>query len=75
MTIWSEYRDFPRPDLRPNKKKDKKGAKTSHIGVDNSHFLVLHFGENFMKIGRKISKLHVFIHIFMQFFMSFYVDN
>ena len=37
-------------------------------------FLVLHFGEHFMKIRTKIPKLqiYVFIHIFMQFFMSFY---
>ena len=47
--------------------------------------LVQHFGENFMKIPRKIAKLqkyenlhknlnekHVFIHIFVQIFMSIY---
>ena len=52
------------------------------------NFLVLHFGENFMKIRTKIEKLKmhenlhktvnenmscfVFIHIFMQIFMSFH---
>ena len=44
------------------------------------NFLVLHFGENFLKIRTKIPKLqmhenfhkHVFIHIIMQIFMSFY---
>ena len=49
------------------------------------YFLVLHFGENFMKIRTKIAKLqmhehlykkcewkHVFIHIFILIFMSFY---
>ena len=49
------------------------------------NFLVLHVGENFMKIQTKIPKLqmheilhknesgkHVSIHIFMHLFMSFY---
>ena len=42
------------------------------------NFLVLYFGENFMKYDKKyqkyrcIQKLHVFIHIFMPHFMSFY---
>ena len=48
------------------------------------NFLVLHFGENIMKIWTTIAKfqmhenLHknvnenIFIHIFVQFFMSFY---
>ena len=46
------------------------------------YFIVLHFGENFLKIQTKLAKLqmhenlhknvNVFIHIFMQIFMSFY---
>ena len=52
------------------------------------NFLVLHFGENDMKIRTKIPKLrmhenlhknvneNVFIHSFMQYFVSFYtVDS
>ena len=53
-------------------------VKTFQNGVYIPNFLVLHLGENFMKILTKIAKLplrenfHVFIHIFMQIFMRFY---
>ena len=58
--------------------------KTSQNGYIITNFLVLHFGENIMKIRTKIPKLQMhkklpinvnekgFIHIFKQFFMNFY---
>ena len=50
---------FPRPDLGPNIgpfpiKNEQKLPKIVNI-IPN--FLVLHFGENFMKIRTKIAKL------------------
>ena len=54
----SNYRDFPRPDLGPNIGlfSTKKWVKVVFI-IPN--FLVLHFGENFMKIRTKIAKLQM----------------
>ena len=76
------YKDFPWPDLGQNivpypsqLKNEQKLPKMVYI-IPN--FLVLHFGENFMKIPTNLAKLqmhenlHVLIHIFMQVFMSFY---
>ena len=51
-------RDFPWPDLGQNTGPFpiQKRAKTSQNSVYNSNFLVLHLGENFMKIQAKIAK-------------------
>ena len=55
------YRDFPRLDLGQNIgpwqfKNEQKIPKMVHI-IPN--FLVLHFGENLMKIQTKIAKLQM----------------
>ena len=52
-----------------------KKAKLSKMVYIIPNYLVLHFGENFMKIRRKIAKLqmHGNLHSFsIQIFMSFY---
>ena len=46
-------RDFPRPNFGP-RKNEQKLPKIEYI-IPN--FLVLQFGEHFMKIGTKIAKL------------------
>ena len=77
QTFFLTVRDFPRPDLRPNIgpfpiQNEQKLPKMVYI-IPN--FLVLHFGENFMKIQTKIAKLqmHENLHkIFVQIFMSFH---
>ena len=80
-------RDFPRPDLGPNIDPFpiQKLAKASQNGVYYSQFIVLHLGENFMKILTKIAKLplhenlhknvneNMFSFTFLcKFFMRFY---
>ena len=81
------HMDFPRPDLGPNISPFPiKNEPKIHKMVDIfPNFLVLHFGESFMKIRTKIAKLqmHENLHknvnenvfsftFFMKFFMSFY---
>ena len=61
LYLRSRVRDFPRPDLGPNMdpfqlKFEQKLPKMVYI-IPN--FLVLHFGENFMKIQTKIVKLQM----------------
>ena len=71
------------PDLGPSIApcKFKNEQKLPKIVDIIANFLVLYFGENFIKTRTKLPKLqmHVnvnenmfFIHIFMQIFMSFY---
>ena len=57
----TKSRDFPMPDLGPNKgpsqlKIEQKFPKMVFI---ISNFLILHFGENFMKIPTKMAKLQM----------------
>ena len=57
----SSHRDFPKPDLSPilapsQFKNEQKLPKMVYI-IPN--FLVLHFGESFMKIRTKIAKLQI----------------
>ena len=76
------FRGFPRPDLGPNIgpfpiKNEQKLPKMVYIIPD---LLVLHLGENFMKIRTKLAKLRCmkicikmwicFLFIFMQIFMG-----
>ena len=70
------FRDFPRPHFGaeylplPNDKNEQKLPRMKFI-IPN--FLVLRFGENFMKIGTKIPKLHIheFLHVFIHIFIKF----
>ena len=54
--IYYYYRDFPRPDSIMSRNFPKWCMAYENI-IPN--FLVLHFGENFMKIGTKIAKLQM----------------
>ena len=52
-----QNRDFPRPHLAPSQfKNTQKLSKMVYIILN---FLVLYFGENFMKIQSKIPKLQM----------------
>ena len=55
--IGNKCRDFPRHDKRPNigPFPIQKRAKTSEMVYIIPNFLVLHFGEKFMKIQTKIA--------------------
>ena len=70
-------RDFPRPDFGPNISASqlKNEQKLPIMVYISPNILVLHFGENFMKIRTKIAKLqmHENLHIkckFSGFFMK-----
>ena len=53
--------DFPRLDLGPNISPSqlKNERKLPRIVYIIPNFLVLHFGENFLKIGTKFAKLQM----------------
>ena len=57
-------RDFPRSDLGPIKGpfSIQKLATNSQNGVYPSQFLVLHFGEDFMKLRSKKLRMHEKLH-------------
>ena len=63
-------RDFPRPDLGPNngpfqfKNEQKLPKMVNYYIIPN--FLVLHFGENFMKIRSKMFSFTIYA-IFQEF--------
>ena len=79
-----KFQGFPRPDLRPSQFKNEQKLPKMLYCIPN--FLVLHLGENFMKIGTKNENLNknskVMMHenlhknvnenMFTQIFMSFY---
>ena len=50
-------RDFPCPDLEPNISPNEQKLPIMTYIIPN--FLVLHFGENFMKIRTKKTKLQM----------------
>ena len=63
--VWFRFRrDFPRSDLGPNKGpfSIQKRAKNSKNCVYPSQFLVLHFGEDFMKLRSKKLCMHEKLH-------------
>ena len=61
LVFFCHTRDFPRPDLGqiPAPSQSKYEQKLPEMVYSILNFLVLHFGENFMKIRTKIAKLQM----------------